>query len=128
MFSTLTPESIIGKLFSLYVRAHFFHWQSDTIGKHELLNELYPKIVEANDTIAEHLLGLQIPKRFGTVTVEQPGVFSDQSLMSMINDGCTFAEQLSDYAEERDLEALANMAADLRADFTKARLFTTYKG
>ena len=123
----LTPESIISKIFSLYVKTHFFHWQSDTIGKHLMLNELYPKLVELNDSIAEHLLGLQIPIRFGTVTVEQPGQFSDEAMMNMINDGCSFAEDLCDYAEQKDLEELCNLASELSQAFVKARLFSTYK-
>lgn len=130
--SMLTPEKIVGKMFGLYMKAHLFHWNSGTIGQHELLNELYPKIVEMNDAITEHVLGLQIPKKLDEAAVAKATAlpsekFSDSSLLSMINEGCAFAEELCDYAEERDVEQLCNLASELSGAFVKARLFTTYK-
>jgi len=125
--SSLTPESIVSKMFSFYTKAHFFHWQCDTIGKHGLLNELYPKLVEFNDEIAEYLLGLQIPKRFGTVTVEAPGMFSDATLRALVDEGFNFTVALCEYAKEKNLEELCNLSSELQQAFNKARLFITYK-
>lgn len=129
--SILTPESIVGKMFSFYLTAHLFHWNSQTIGEHQLLNELYPKIVELNDEISEYLLGLQIPKRFNEIAVgnsiTKPTKFSPQNLLSFVIEGFEFTKQLCEYAEERDLEELCNLASELQQAFNKARLFITYK-
>lgn len=129
--SLLTPEIIVGKMFSFYMKAHLWHWNSNTIGKHLLLDELYPKLVSLNDEISEYLLGLQIPKRFDEAAVAKaitaPGKFSDSALLAFTNEGFEFTKSLCDYAEERELEELCNLSSELQQAFNKARLFITYE-
>ena len=125
--STLTPEKIVGKLFSFHDRAHFLHLNADTIGKHLLLDELYKGLVEFKDEIAEYLLGIQAPKRMGALTLDPIEVFSDAAMMKLLAEGFDFSVSLCEYAEERELEELCNMASDLQKAFVKAKLFTTYK-
>jgi len=128
MVSTaMTPESIIGKLFSFHNRAHYLHLNADTIGKHLLLDELYKALVDFKDEIAEYLLGIQAPKRLGVIIMDPIETFSDTAMMKLLVEGFEFSVSLCDYAEERELEELCNMASDLQKAFVKAKLFTTYK-
>jgi len=123
----LTPEKIVSTLFNFHNKAHFYHLQTDTIGKHLLLDELYKALVEFKDEIAEYLLGVQVPKRFGPLTMEQIQPYSDANMLSFLNEGFDFSVELCSYAESKNEEELCNMASDLQKAFNKARLFTTYK-
>lgn len=124
----LTPELIIGKLFSFHSKAHLYHLQTDTIGKHLLLDELYKDLVSAKDDISEFILGAQIPRRFGSnVIMDQIEPYSDLNLMNFLEEGFEFTIKLIDYSKGRRLEELANLASDLQGSFVKAKLFTTYK-
>ena len=123
----LTPEIIIGKLFSFHSKAHFYHLQTDTIGKHLLLDELYKALVESKDEIGEYLLGTQIPRRFSNISLDPVEPYSDANLTSFLDEGFNFTIKLCEYADQRNLEQLCNLSSDLQGAFNKARLFTTYK-
>lgn len=127
MSAHMTPEYIVGKLFSYHNTAHFYHLQTDTIGKHLLLDELYKALVEFKDEIAEYLLGVQVPKRLDQVIIDQLLPYSDEHMLAFINEGFNFSIALCEYAEAHNEEELCNMASDLQKAFNKSRLFTTYK-
>lgn len=125
--SSLTPETIVGKLFGFHNKAHLYHLQTNTIGKHMLLDELYKSLVDFKDGIAEFLLGAQAPVRFGTIKIDQVEPYSDAALMSFLEEGFQFTIQLCEYAEGRNLEQLCNLSSELQGAFVKAKLFTTYR-
>lgn len=124
---TLTPEKIVSTLFMFHNQAHLYHLQTNTIGKHMLLDELYKGLVDMKDEIAEYLLGIQAPKRFGLVTMMQFPEYSDENMMDMLEKGYNFTVQLVEYGKNKGLEELVNLASELQQKFVKARLFTTYK-
>lgn len=124
---SLTPEIIAGKLFSYHNKAHFYHLQTDTIGKHLLLDELYKGLVDSKDAICEFMLGSQAPTRFASITIDQIEPYSESALMSFINEGVQFSIDLCNYADMRGLEELCNLSSELQGIFTKAKLFITYK-
>ncbi len=121
----LTPDDIAGRLFSFHDRAHFFHLQTLSFAQHKMLDELYKDLVESKDTICEFLLGVQAPKRFGGITIEQPGEFSAEAINTFLQDGFDFSMQLCSYAEDNNLEELCNLASDLQELFTKAKYLNT---
>jgi len=123
----LTPEIIISKLFNFHNKAHFYHLQTTTIGKHKLLDELYKNLVEHKDEITEYLLGIQVPKRLGALTIEQIEPYSDANLIKFLNEGFTFTQELCEYAKSQNLEQLCNLSSELQGTFNKARLFLTYE-
>lgn len=124
---SLTPDIIAGKLFSFHDKAHFFHLQTTGFAQHKMLDELYTELVGMKDEICEYLLGVQAPKRFGSLTIEQPGTFSDQTLTAFLQQGYDFSCQLCEYAEQNDYEQLCNMASDLQGLFVKSRYLNTLK-
>lgn len=123
----VTPDIIIGKLFSFHSKAHLYHLQTNTIGKHLLLNELYKDLVESKDDIGEYLLGIQSPKRFGSVKMDAIEPYSDENLVKFITEGFQFTIKIIEYGRKQNLEQLSNLASDLQGSFNKARLFLSYK-
>lgn len=123
----LTPDRIVGKLFSFHNKAHLYHLQTTTIGNHMLLKELYESLEDFKDDIAEYLLGVQIPTRFGYIMIDQVEPYSESNLMAFLNEGFEFSVQLCEYADSKGLEQLCNLSSELQGAFVKAKLFTTYK-
>lgn len=124
---TFGPEYIVGKLFSFHNKAHLFHLQTTTYGNHKLLDTLYNALVDSKDAIAEYLLGVQVPTRFGMITMDPVESYNDSALLRFLDEGFDFTVRLCEYAKMRNLEQLANLASELQGAFNKARLFTTYK-
>ena len=53
----MTPEYIVGKLFSFHNVAHKFHLDTKSFACHKALNKLYTELVDFKDDIAELLIG-----------------------------------------------------------------------
>jgi hypothetical protein len=127
MAKGMTPDSIISKLFNMHSKAHFYHLQTTSFAQHEMLNDLYKDLVESKDAISEYLLGVQAPKRFGTLTGETIEPFSEQAVANMLEEGFQFTVALCDYAEQKHLEELCNLSSNLQGSFAKAKYFNTFK-
>lgn len=123
----MTPDSIISKLFNLHSKAHFYHLQTTSFAQHNMLDALYKDLVESKDAIAEYLLGIQAPKRFGSLTTEAVEPFSEEAVTKLIEDGLQFTINLCNYAEQKGLEELCNLSSNLQGSFAKARYFNTLK-
>ena len=127
MVAGMTPESIVSKLFNLHSKAHFYHLQTTSFAQHSMLNELYTELVESKDAIAEYLLGVQAPRRFSGLTSEAIEPFSEEAVVKMLEEGFQFTVAICDYAEQRHLEELCNLASNLQGSFAKAKYFNTFK-
>ena len=123
----MTPDTIVSKLFNLHSKAHFYHLQTTSFAQHNMLDSLYKDLVESKDAIAEYLLGIQAPKRFGTITSEAIEAFSEEAVAKLIEEGFQFTISLCSYAEQRGLEELCNLSSNLQGSFAKARYFNTLK-
>jgi hypothetical protein len=123
---SMCPEDIANKFFTIYMAAQFYHWQTTSIAQHGMLGEVYDAVGDAKDTIMEYLLGVQAPTRLTSSPVaETPAPFSDQSVAKMLNDGFAFSIAMCEYAEEKNLEELCNLASDLQGVFAKAKYLNT---
>lgn len=127
MRPTLTPDMIAGKLFSFHNIAHFYHLQTTVFSQHKFLDKLYKELVDHKDSICEFLLGIQAPKRFSNLSLDEVPAFTEQNLAKFIEEGCEFSKRLCNYGREVGYEQLTNLASELQGSFTKARLFMTYK-
>lgn len=125
--SIMNPDMIVSKLFYYHNCAHFYHLQTTQFSTHKNLDKLYKELVDHKDSIAEFLLGVQIPKRFGTLNTEQVMPYSEQNVIKLIDDGIAFSKQLCTYAEANEWEELCNLSSNLQGSFVRAKLFTTYK-
>lgn len=122
---TMTPDSIMSKLFNMHTKAHFYHLQTTSFAQHKMLNELYDDLLESKDGISEYLLGIQAPKRFGALTTEAVEPFSPEAVTKFLDEGFQFTVALCGYAEQRNLEELCNLSSNLQGSFAKARYLNT---
>jgi hypothetical protein len=125
--SNFTPEYIVGKLFDLHNIAHFYHFQTDSASTHEALNTLYNRLVHLKDEIPEFLLGMQVPRRFEYITLSDVKPYNETALLKFLDEGCEFGRDLCAYAEEKEWEALEDMAGHVCKDFIHAKLMISYK-
>lgn len=125
--SSLTPDKIASMLFTLHARAHVLHLQTTSYAHHKALNKLYTGLEESKDVICEYLLGVQAPKRFGTITIEQPGGYSEAAVNKLIADGWQFTVDICDYARKNNYEELANLASNLQGTFVSVKYLLTLK-
>ena len=123
----LTPETIVSTLFYYHDCAHLYHLATTSFAKHKMLDELYEALVDTKDGISEYLLGIQAPKRFGAVTLQQVAPYSDENVTKMLQDGFQFSVKLCQYAESKGLEELCNKASDLQGLFVKSQYLNTLK-
>lgn len=71
---------VLASTFSLYLKAHNFHWNiegPDFVQYHEYLNDFYGELWGAVDTIAEHIR---------TLNAYAPGSLSRFSQLSVVDD------------------------------------------
>ena len=123
----MNPDMIMSKLFNMYTKAHFYHLQTTTLAQHKMLNKLYEALEEHKDSICEYLLGVQAPKRFGTLTTEAVEPFSEECVAKFLDEGFGFTVALCDYANAKGLEELCNLSSNLQGSFAKAKYLNTLK-
>lgn len=127
-FSTkapLTPEIVAGKLFSFHDTAHFLHLQTSSFAEHKALDEVYHELVDLKDSISEYILGVQAPKRFGVIKIDQPPAYSPANVQSFAKEMFDFSVQLCDWADEKHLEELCNLSSDLQKVAAKLKYLLT---
>jgi hypothetical protein len=127
MTSGMNPDMIMSKLFNMHTKAHFYHLQTTSFAQHNMLDALYKDLIESKDAISEYLLGVQAPKRFGTLTTEAVEPFSEEAVARFLDEGFGFTVALCDYGDQRKLEELCNLASELQGSFSKAKYFNTFK-
>ena len=127
MLSGMSPDSIASKLFNMHTKAHFYHLQTTSFAQHKMLKGLYKDLENSKDAISEYLLGIQAPKRFGTLTTEAVEPFSEECVAKLLDEGFSFTISLCDYAQQRGLEELCNLSSNLQGTFAKAKYLNTLK-
>jgi len=125
--TSVTPEYIVSQLFYFHDCSHLFHLQTTSFAKHKMLGDLYESLVDMKDNISEYLLGIQAPRRFGSVSLMQVPPYSDENVSKMIDEGFQFSIKLCEYAESKKLEQLCNLSSELQGMFVKARYLNTLK-
>jgi hypothetical protein len=123
--SILTPEVIIGKLFSFHDAAHFLHLQTTSFAEHKALDETYKDLVDLKDDISEYLLGIMAPKRFSSIKTDPIPSYSTANVTKFAQDIFDFSVQLCDWADEKHLEELCNLSSDLQKVGVKLKYLLT---
>jgi len=125
--STLTPDSIMNMLFRMDSVCEYFHLQTTSFAQHKMLDELHSGIEDAKDSICEYLLGIQAPKKFGSLSQSYSEMFSDSNLSKFLDQGFKFTVDLCAYAESKNLEQFCNLSSELQGVFVKGKYLNTLK-
>jgi len=107
----MTPDKAISRLFYFHDQAHFNHLQTTSFARHKALDKLYKGLEDFKDGITELLLGYIAPKRIGDI--EKIAIDKKITDEKLLDDLCTFADELYEYGEQTKWWALSNKAADL---------------
>lgn len=125
--SSMTPDSIMNMLFRMDSVCEYFHLQTTSFAQHKMLDELHSGIEDAKDSICEYLLGIQAPKKFGSLSQNYSESFSDSNLSKFLDQGFKFTVDLCAYAESKNLEQLCNLSSELQGVFVKGKYLNTLK-
>lgn len=125
--SVLTPDSIMNALFRMDSTAEYYHLQTISFAQHKMLDELHESIEDSKDAICEYLLGVQAPKKFGTLSQNYTETFSDNDLSRFLQQGFDWSIKLCAYAESNKLEQLCNLSSELQGSFAKGKYLNTLK-
>jgi len=124
---SMSPDMIRNRLFTDHAVAHDFHLATATLSQHLMLKELYEALEGHKDAICEFLLGIQAPKRFNKMSIGDTPLFSDQSLVKFLEEGCEFSKRLCTYGKEVGYEELTNLASNLQGSWVKSKYLNTLK-
>lgn len=123
--ATMTPEGIVGKLFSFHNSAHKFHLDTKSFATHKALDELYTSLVGFKDGISELLMGYNNGKRIGKIRLDDIPDYSDDAVRKMLMEGMEFSKMLGEWAEEKNYCDIENTAQSLSGQFSKTLYLLT---
>ena len=123
MGSTLTPETIAGKLSFFYEQLHLLHWQTKSFAEHEALGKIYDKVGDFQDEIVEKIMGYK-GTRVKAYKIDVLKDYSPGAPMQVVDDLVKFSKQLEEYGEANNMPDIENVAQSLSGEAaqTKYRL------
>lgn len=109
----MTPEMIVGRLFSFHDTAHKFHLDTKSFAIHKAFDELYNGLVSFKDDLSELLMGYNNGKRIGKIKLDEIPDYSDDAAKTLAKDIMEFASNLEEWAEEKGYCDIENTAQSL---------------
>lgn len=119
--SSLTIESIAGKLTYFQEQLHLLHWQTTSYAKHQALGKLYEFVQEFKDEAIEKIMGY-CSKRPGKFKIPE---FTDCTPESCVNDLLIFANKLKEYGDKNNYHDVGNLADTLSGEAAKTKYLLT---
>ena len=120
--SSLTLESIAGKLTYFHEQLHLLHWQTSSYAEHVALGGLYDYVHDVKDEIVEKIMGY---------TGKKPRAFKIEALSDSANSNgvvlalISFANQLEEYAEANNMPDIENISQSLSGEAAKVKFLLT---
>ena len=120
--SSLTLESIAGKLTYFHEQLHLIHWQTKSYAEHQALGGLYDYVHDIKDEIVEKIMGY---------TGKTPRAFKVEPLADSIDcrtvvaNLISFASQLEEYAEANNMPDIENISQSLSGEAAKTKYLLT---
>jgi hypothetical protein len=120
--SSLTLESIAGKLTYFHEQLHLLHWQTSSYAEHQALGGLYDYVHDFKDEVVEKIMGY---------TGKKPRAFKIEPLSD--NADCkgvvvaliSFASQLEEFAEANNMPDIENISQSLSGEAAKTKFLLT---
>jgi hypothetical protein len=119
--SSLTLESIAGKLTYFHLQLHLLHWQTTSYAEHQALGGLYDYVHDFKDGLVEKIMGY---------TGKRPGIFKIEPLSganasSVVSELMSFASDLKAYGEKNSFHDVCNLADALSGEAAKTKYLLT---
>ncbi|MCI4435858.1 MAG: hypothetical protein JHC33_03500 [Ignisphaera sp.] len=119
--SSLTLETIAGKLTHIQEQLHLLHWQTTSYAEHKALGKLYEYVQDFKDGVVEKLMGYT-GKRPGAYKIEPLGGANATSVVSEL---MSFASSLKAYGEKNSYHDVCNLADSLSGEAAKTKFLLT---
>lgn len=117
----MSLESIAGTLTYFHEQLHLLHWQTTSYAEHQALGGLYDYVHDFKDGVIEKLMGY-MGKR---PTVFKIPPIKQVSPMIVLEELCTFAYDLYEWAGEKDYCDVENLAQELSGEAAKTKYLLT---
>ena len=110
--SSLTLETIAGKLSYFYEELHLLHFQTKSYAEHQALGIIYDKVGDLQDEIIEKIMGYT-GKRVRAYKIETLKDYSPGMPVQVVKELVTFAEDLEEFGEANNMPDIENVAQSL---------------
>jgi hypothetical protein len=119
--SSLTLETIAGKLTYFHEQLHLLHWQTTSYAQHQALGGLYDYVHDFKDGLVEKIMGY---------TGKRPGIFKIDPLtnctaIACVESLCNFASELKRYGDVNSYHDIGNLADSLSGEASKTKYLLT---
>jgi DNA-binding ferritin-like protein len=115
MGSSLTLETISGKLSYFYEQLHLLHFQTTSFAEHEALGKIYDKVGDFQDEIVEKIMGYS-GRRIKAYRID---VLKDYELGApsrVVKELVAFAKDLEEFGESNNMPDIENVAQSLSGE------------
>lgn len=113
--SSLTLETIAGKLSYFYEELHLLHFQTTSFAEHSALGTIYDKVGDFQDEIVEKIMGYT-GKRVRAYKIDALKDYTSGMPNTVVKELVTFAKQLEEYAEANNMPDIENIAQSLSGE------------
>jgi len=113
--SSLTLETISGKLSYFYEQLHLLHFQTTSFAEHEALGKIYDKVGDFQDEIVEKIMGYS-GRRIKAYRID---VLKDYELGApnrVVKELVSFAKDLEEFGESNNMPDIENVAQSLSGE------------
>lgn len=120
--SSLTLETIAGKLTYFHEQLHLLHWQTSSYAEHVALGGLYDYVQDVKDEIVEKIMGY---------TGKKPRAFKIEPLADnadcrgVVSSLIAFAKQLEEFGESNNMPDIENISQSLSGEAAKVKFLLT---
>jgi len=113
--STLTLETIAGKLSYFYEQLHLLHFQTTSFAEHEALGKIYDKVGDFQDEIVEKIMGYS-GRRIKAFKIDVLKDYTGGMPNVVVRELVKFAKDLEEFGEANNMPDIENVAQSLSGE------------
>ena len=113
--SSLTLETIAGKLSYFHEELHLLHFQTTSFAEHSALGTIYDKVADLQDEIGEKIMGYT-GKRVKAYKIDALKDYTSGMPNQVVRELVTFAKQLQEFGEANNMPDIENIAQSLSGE------------
>ena len=122
--SSLTLETIAGKLSYFHEELHLLHFQTTSFAEHSALGTIYDKVADLQDEIVEKIMGYT-GKRVRAYKIDALKDYSAGMPNIVVRELVKFASDLEEYAEANNMPDIENISQSLSGEAAKTKYLLT---
>lgn len=113
--STLTLETIAGKLSYFHEELHLLHFQTTSYAEHQALGIIYDKVADLQDEIVEKIMGYS-GRRIKAFRIDVLKDYTPGMPNQVVKELVSFAKQLEEFGEANNMPDIENVAQSLSGE------------